>query len=401
MPNEPVNQQDCGRRDIGDVQTPDTRTIQPPVQKQLSGAAIDRALEENIIALAPATDANISDKCADAVQYLRSRHNEPGVAYRLAEVMMTATDHKARELAEQALEGTQDEQGKALLRYEYLVREVFREICGKGRSRFEMGSTHPDQLVADLKQVRNHPLIAARLIEAIVSGSDGAYHAATVLQETSDKKTQAILKTTMATVLQGGRHANGWERKRMWQLPRALKYSHDPEVKAFIVQAFKEGNEAFGTTNFRYSAACALGAIRTDEVRGLIIDSVLDLRQDWHVRRGIVEALKEQMDDGIKAKLLPLIDGSVAKTAWLVAGEQSQSTLAQVGRWIGILNSNREQIHDIRVQVALALQEREPKLSKRAYTDALKGKRDPHTRRCHFFAAWEALRAIEGLEAAA
>jgi HEAT repeat protein len=307
--------------------------------------------------------------------------------------MMTSPDQTIRQLAEFALVGTQDREGSSLLQAEYMIRKT-----NEGGGKFGTGPENAEELIAGLKEVREHPLVAARLVETVISGSSGAYYAAMVLQGTPDKATERSLKHALSAALDRGFGA-GFELRDMWQVPRALKYSQDPDTQALIIRALKEGDEAFGTNNLRFQAACAMGAINTSEVRALAIEKVMSTRQDWGVRRGIAQAIRELDAEEVDARILPLIEGSDLKTAWILAGEQRSNGLGRVAKWVSLISSEREVVHDIRVQVGLALQERHPDLAAKVFDDALKGERNPFKHRCQFFAAGDALRALQAREA--
>ena len=359
-------------------------------QGQLSGTGVDRDLEKNLAALASA-DSDIKSESADAVQYLRVRHDQPAVAGRLAAIMMTAPNSKARELAELALVGTADKQASDLLQFEHMVREL-----NTGDGKFGTGPANADQLMTDLKQVRDHPLVAARLIETITDGTCGAWFAATVLQGTTNEKILSRLNGLMEDLLDDVNVSRA-SRDQMSQLPWALKFSTDPKTQSLLIKAFREGEGGFHS-NFRASAGRTLGAIKTKEARELLVDSVFDPYQDWSVRRAVCDSLKEQMDDGIKEKLIPLIKGPVSRTAWLIADRQSKSPLGQALKWANMMTSRKEPYYDIRVQAALVLQEEEPELAKAVYLDAFKGRRDSLKHRCQFFAARDAEAALKRLD---
>jgi hypothetical protein len=371
------------------VETPPNDERTPSI----AGAPVDRELEASVAALSAARGGVVDSEREQAVTSLRARHNQPGVALRLAELMMTSPDQTIRQLAEFALVGTQDREGSSLLQAEYMIRKT-----NEGGGKFGTGPENAEELIAGLKEVREHPLVAARLVETVISGSSGAYYAAMVLQGTPDKATERSLKHALSAALDRGFGA-GFELRDMWQVPRALKYSQDPDTQALIIRALKEGDEAFGTNNLRFQAACAMGAINTSEVRALAIEKVMSTRQDWGVRRGIAQAIRELDAEEVDARILPLIEGSDLKTAWILAGEQRSNGLGRVAKWVSLISSEREVVHDIRVQVGLALQERHPDLAAKVFDDALKGERNPFKHRCQFFAAGDALRALQAREA--
>jgi hypothetical protein len=223
------------------------------------------------------------------------------------------------------------------------------------------------------------------------------------LQGTSDQATLEALKGALTQALDGG-FQTGWERRNLWQVPRALKNSTDPNAQALIIRTFKEGDEAYDTNNLRHQAARALGAINTDQVHALVTESVIAPRQDWHVRSGVAEAIRELNVAQVDEKLLPLIEGTASQTSWIIAGERSATLAGRVGVWIGIMTSEQREIHDIRVQVGLALRDRHPDVAAKVFYDVLKGKLGafpplhPRDHRCQFFAAadaWNAIREIE------
>ncbi len=340
----------------------------------IRSAEIDLQLEKNLAEI-------ITSQRAEPIVYLYSRRNEPEVAQRLAHIMMTSDSPTAREAAEHALFETTDQIGSKLLEAEYLVRKL-----SVGAGKFGTGPTDEEDLIIELKELREEPLVIARLVETLVSGSSGAFYAAQILQGTPDQSTQLHLKNILIQALDESRGFISFDRANLSKLPFALKYSTDPEVQTLLIKAFKE---AFGCNNFRYAAACALGGINTEEARTVILESVFAPKQEWLVRMGIANALREQMDDQVKAKLLPLIDGPVSKTLKLVmdANKSPSDKIAFLS--IFARKPSNENIHDIRVQVAIALQEEAPDLVKKVLVEALKPRKDS-SHSCQFFASGDA-----------
>ena len=394
MPQLPQNIAPCGDRDI-QAQTALAPITNPLPNEPLSGVTVDRELERNFAIVSGAVTGMLHSERAEAAIKLQARNNEPEVALRLVELAITTTDSKVRQLAERALAGTTNQEAKDILLAEQLIRKTH-----EGGGKFETGPENPDELIDGLKTLGRHPRVAARLVETIISGSSGAFYAASALQDILDPMSQQTLKAALTSALDRG-HEAAFQLKTLWQVPRALKYSPDPEIQALIIRAYKDGTEAFNTNNLRFEAARAMGAINTPEVHALMLESVMSPHQDWHVKRGIAEAIQELDAEELNTKLLPLINGSASKTAWIIAGGQSGNVVGQVARWASLLSSYQSNIHDVRVQVALALKERQPELAAKVFDEALKGKRDSFTHRCQFFAAGDALRGLETLEAAA
>jgi hypothetical protein len=348
----------------------------------LEAPSIDKALEQNFQLLATTTvEGLMSWERVSAVTALREQHNNPQVASRLAELMMTAGDRTTRYFAEQALVGTTDPKAAALLVLEQKLRNL-------GNSQREV--TESD--LNDLEANRADPLVSKRLVELVVSGCGGpgaAYHAANVLRRTPDRATQDALKDALRKVVEGGDSRVPWVRTERQHLPRALKGSVDTEVHALLVKAFSQDKERWNDCSLVSACARALGGIKTEPVKKLLLDSVFEIDQDWKVRCGVIEALKEQMDESIKSKLTPLIEGPAAKTAWLIAGQMSSSFAGRCRAWLQLISNCEAKIYAIRVGVALTLAEQQPELARRALLDATRGYK------CEFFAKHA---AVEGLE---
>lgn len=349
---------------------------------------VDRAIEKLRVVLPPADQGAPEIEQADVFALVRARHNDPHVALELVKLIMTSSDSKVRSLAELALAGTTNTEAKDLLQAEHMIRRF-----SEGGGKFGTEVKEADALVAALTERREHPLVAARLVEAVTRGGTAGYYAATILQGTPDRAIHDTLKGILTSALDRG-YAASAELRDLRYITTALEKSTDPDTQALIIRAFKEGDEAFGTNNFRYSAALALAAINTAEVRALLCESVTTPQQDWTIRQGVAEAIHDLGAAEVNDKLRPLIDGPSSKTAWIIAGERTSSFLGRAVTWVDLMTVNRPEIEDIRVQVGLALRKAHPDLADKVFQDAIKWEQDNSSRGCQFFAACDAKRAL-------
>jgi hypothetical protein len=118
------------------------------------------------------------------------------------------------------------------------------------------------------------------------------------------------------------------------------------------------------------ACAAALGPIKTDAVKEVLVDSVFNPSRDWEVRSGVIEALREQMDESIRVEITPLIDGNKLKTAWLIAERMSSTTFGRIRAAWRLFAQGEAELHCIRVQAALILADQQPEIAQRALADA-------------------------------
>lgn len=332
----------------------------PISSESVSGVTIDRELERAFAIFTSPSPENIESEWQLAFSTLHSRHHEPEVALRLTEIMMTAPDWGASENAKRALHGTEDQRGITHLNAWTLL--IATELLGA----YEAGSRIHQELVADLKKYRGHPLVAAAMVNKITNGSESGSFAAAALEGTTDRVTLALIKEILADAVEGKLRAQKASDAACYAL-QVLKGSPDAEVQALIVRVFRDCADI----DLRVSAARALGTINTAEARTLLVNSIFEPNIYWFVREGVSEALRDTGDNAISSKLLPLVDGSIAKTAWRMAGEQSNTTLSRFGIFLTLMTSQKESVYDLRIQVGMILQDRHPDIVERVLDHAL------------------------------
>lgn len=357
----------------------------------ISAAAVDRAFESRIEQLYFAAEIEAPADSVVAISALRARHNDPAIARDLAHLMMTAPCLKVREYTRLALEGSEVTGIQRLLEADHMIKKLSERDCELG-----VGPESIDAIVAALKAVREHPLVASRLVETVLSGDHGAHWAATILQGTSSESSLKPLRRALSSALDRG-FEGGAQRRRLSEVPTALKFATDPNTQALIIRAFKDGSEAFDTNNLRNRAARALAGIDTQEVRDLLIENVMTPGHDWFVRSGVARAIRELGSEEIVDELVPLIEGSLSQTAWIVAGEDAKGVWGRAITWFNLMLSREEELYDIRVQVALCLQDQRPDLAKKVCTEVIRDKSVEFPYRCNLFAGVEALNALRRL----
>ena len=368
---------------------------QPLLEGSIASGSLARNIEQDLELLSSVKVNGVTAEVMDALTRLRGRQNQDAIAERLGALMMQGANKRVRELAEFALVGTGSKVGQELLGAEYAIRELSRPD-----DKFDSGPENAEELVAELAAVSSNPIVLTRMTDLLIKGGGAAPYVAEIIQEMEPGEAHLVLRNALVNALESK------DREKliaMWKIPQALRNCTDSETQALIIAVYREGHEFFSTNNLRHNAARALGNQRTEAAKTAILESVFSTGEEWHVRRGIAAAIREMRAEEIEQSVLPLIDGSVIKTAWVVSGTQSgHFGLGRIPNMLGMLldRQRRGQLYDIRVQVALGLVDEHPKLAFAALDGALKGKRDHFTHSCHLFEAGDALQAIGELEAA-
>ncbi len=355
----------------GEVQVTSTFVADLKSSETLKGAEIDRDIQINLEQLG----ANSQEARMSAMLYLKHRSSEPAVAYKLAELLMASRSQDSdksggsfvhsdinrdmRDLAELALAGSNAKEGRALLDADRMIRRL-EEGCYK----FGTKPVNLNELLANLKEVCEHPLVEERLLRTLTSDSPAGYYAATILQGTSNKalldKIGSHLKMRLDPSSPGA--DRDYEGK---YLPTALKYSSDPDAQKLVVRSYSAPDTR---GDIRVSAADAMGGINTEESRKLLFKGFFEPRVQNELRNAVASAIRELGGNEIQDNLVPLIESSRFQAVAIVANQRSSGIFGKCVSWCQLMLS--KEIFDIRVQAGLALLDHRPDLAKKVFEEA-------------------------------
>lgn len=329
--------------------------------ERIANQAVDRAVELALerltipLSMDPGGERTRQILQSDAVRALRHRNNEPEIAYRLAELALLSPSRIARSLAERALIASDAPIAKVTLG----IRSLFRDIS-ENPTLYSNDGVVELQAAQVLTRFRDHPIIAEKLLDIVLHNSPGAPIAALALAGTKRESAQRAIHAALAVAVSEDSPRSAAERNELWYLPFAARFSTDLDVHRLIARGAgpwknEENHDRLIYRTFRCASAAALGTLDSSIAREALIESVLDLNQDWFVRRAVASSLQMQMNEDLMLRLVPLIDGDVSDTAWARSMARGESYILGFTTWIWHVAGSPRELHDLRAQVALAL----------------------------------------------
>lgn len=368
--------------------------LRPNLDGKVEGDALQAVHHglQRIDQLASSLDAQPTNlfsitRAAIAVSDSNRRYNNlPIVADMLVDTMLTAKSHFVREAAKDSLTGSNVPRVQQALALEHCLNDLAKTP--------NLASESSRQRLAQLSTFTNDPAFVDRMLEHVINGRTGCGWVARALRETPLPAKQAHFRELIIGAMES--RADYVAREKIWALPYVLDPNHPRSAKLLSNIVDLNPRES---SRFEHAAMIALGETRDrDEVKRSLQKFYTFPADLWRMESALADSLRSHLDAPLTKALSALIDGSLIKSAWVLAKEEQRNGLHdnlwnRCMRTVVLLTQDRERLHDKRAQAALALFDARPELAMKVLLDVTNGL-NVQAPKCSIFAAADIAQTI-------